>query len=174
MEIVQIAGIGLLAAILILVLKEQKPLFAFLLAVFTGMFIFLMMLGHIDAVIGTMEGLAERSGIPSVYLKTILKMIGIAYIAELASQIIRDAGADSVASKVEFAGKVLILVMAVPIINVIVETVVGLLPAGGEAHAAVESMVWPRRDRCWCWTAGCLERLLPPLPPQRPRDGARP
>lgn len=131
MEIVQIAGIGLLAAILILVLKEQKPLFAFLLAVFTGIFIFLMMLGHIDAVIGTMEGLAERSGIPSVYLKTILKMIGIAYIAEFASQIIRDAGADSVASKVEFAGKVLILVMAVPIINVIVETVVGLLPAGG-------------------------------------------
>ncbi len=131
MEIVQIAGIGLLAAILMLVLKEQRPLFAFLLAMFTGVFIFLMMLGKIDAVIGTMQQLAERSGIPSVYLKTILKMIGIAYIAEFASQIIRDAGAESVASKVEFAGKVLILVIAVPIINVIVETVVGLLPAGG-------------------------------------------
>jgi stage III sporulation protein AD len=77
-----------------------------------------------------LEQLAEKTGIPSIYLRTILKIIGIAYIAEFGAQIVRDAGQEGIASKIEFAGKVLILVMAVPIIHVIVETVLGLMPAG--------------------------------------------
>jgi len=130
MEIIQIVGVGLIATVLILVVREQKPMFAFLLAAFTGLFIFLFVIGKIEAVISVLEQLADRSGIPSIYLKTILKIIGIAYIAEFGAQIVRDAGQESVASKIEFAGKVLILVMAVPIIGVIIETVLGLLPAG--------------------------------------------
>lgn len=105
-------------------------MFAFLLAAFTGLFIFLYVVGKIDAVLNVLEQLADRSGIPSIYLKTILKIIGIAYIAEFGSQIVRDAGQESIASKIEFAGKILILVLAVPIISVIVETVLGLLPVG--------------------------------------------
>ncbi|MFD0711046.1 stage III sporulation protein AD [Paenibacillus sp. GCM10027626] len=130
MEIIQIVGLGLVATVLILVIREQKPMFAFLLAAFTGIVIFLFMIGKIEAVISVLQQLAERSGIPSIYLKTVLKIIGIAYIAEFGAQIVRDAGQESVASKIEFAGKVLILVMAVPIIGVVIETVIGLLPAG--------------------------------------------
>lgn len=129
MDILQIVGIGFLATVLILVIREQKPMFAFLLAVFVGISIFLALVGKIDDVITVLEELAERSGIPSVYLKTMLKIIGIAYIAEFGAQIVRDAGLESIASKIEFAGKMLILVMAVPIISVIVETVLNLLPA---------------------------------------------
>ncbi|MBB6635533.1 stage III sporulation protein AD [Cohnella thailandensis] len=129
MEILQIVGVALLATILILVIREQKPMFAFLLSAFVGIGIFLAMIGKISSVVTVLEQLADRSGIPSVYLKTMLKIIGIAYIAEFGAQIIRDAGMESVASKVEFAGKMLILVMAVPIISVIIETVLNLLPA---------------------------------------------
>jgi len=128
-DILQIVGIGFLATVLILVIREQKPMFAFLLAAFVGVSIFLMLIGQIDSVISVLEDLADRSGIPSVYLKTMLKIIGIAYIAEFGAQIVRDAGLESIASKIEFAGKMLILVMAVPIISVIVETVLNLLPA---------------------------------------------
>jgi stage III sporulation protein AD len=129
MDILQIVGIALLAAVLILVIREQKPMFAFLLAAFTGIGIFLALVGKIGGVITVLEDLAARSGIPSVYLKTLLKIIGIAYIAEFGAQIVRDAGLESVASKVEFAGKILILMMAIPIISVIVDTVLGLLPS---------------------------------------------
>jgi len=129
LEILQIVGVALLATILILVIREQKPMFAFLLSAFVGIGIFLAMIGKISSVVSVLEQLADRSGIPSVYLKTMLKIIGIAYIAEFGAQIIRDAGMESVASKVEFAGKMLILVMAVPIISVIIETVLNLLPA---------------------------------------------
>ncbi|MFD0958705.1 stage III sporulation protein AD [Paenibacillus chungangensis] len=130
MDMIQIVGISLIATVLIVIVREQKPAFAFLLAAFTGLFIFLFVIGKIEAVITVLEDLAARSGIPSVYLKTVLKIIGIAYIAEFGAQIVRDAGQESIASKIEFAGKVFILVMAIPIISVIVETVIGLLPAG--------------------------------------------
>lgn len=129
MEMIQIVGLGLIATILVLIVKEQKPMFAFLITAFTGIVIFLFLIGKIEAVIHVLEDLAVRSGIQMVYLKTILKIIGIAYIAEFGAQIVRDAGQDSIASKIELAGKVLIMVLAIPIISIIIETVIHLLPA---------------------------------------------
>lgn len=129
MEIIQIVGLGLIVTILTLIIKEQKPMFAFLLAAFTGIMIFLFLIGKISSVIQVLEDLAQKSSINMVFLKTILKIIGVAYIAEFGAQIVRDAGQDSIASKIELSGKVLIMVMAIPIITVIIETVVKLLPA---------------------------------------------
>lgn len=129
MEIIQIVGLGLVTAVLSLIIREQKPLFSFLLAAFTGILIFLFLIGKISGIIGVLEDLAQKSGVNMVFLKTILKIIGVAYIAEFGAQIIRDAGQEAVAAKVELSGKVLIMVMAIPIITVIVETVMKLLPA---------------------------------------------
>ena len=129
MEIIQIVGLGLIVTILTLIIKEQKPMFAFLLAAFTGIMIFLFLIGKISSVIGVLEDLAVKSNVNIVFLKTILKIIGVAYIAEFGAQIVRDAGQESIASKIELSGKVLIMVMAIPIITVIIETVVKLLPA---------------------------------------------
>ncbi|GFZ98980.1 stage III sporulation protein AD [Paenibacillus marchantiophytorum] len=129
MEIIQIVGLGLIVTILTLIIKEQKPMFAFLLAAFTGIMIFLFLIGKISTVIQVLEDLAQKSSINMVFLKTILKIIGVAYIAEFGAQIVRDAGQESIASKIELSGKVLIMVMAIPIITVIIETVVKLLPA---------------------------------------------
>lgn len=129
MEIIQVVGLGLLATILVLVVKEQKPMFAFIISTFAGIAIFLFLIGKIEVVIQVLEDLADRSGIQPIYLKTIMKMIGIAYIAEFGAQIVRDAGQDGIASKIELAGKVLIMVLAIPIISVIIETVMKLLPA---------------------------------------------
>ncbi|MNI36379.1 Stage III sporulation protein AC/AD protein family protein [compost metagenome] len=128
MEMIQIVGLGLVATVLILVIKEQKPIFAFLIAASTGIFIFLYIVGKIGGVIEVLEDLAESSGIQMIYLKTILKIIGIAYIAEFGAQIVRDAGQESIATKIELAGKVLIMVLAIPIISIIIETVMKLLP----------------------------------------------
>lgn len=128
MEIIQIVGLGLLATILILILKEQKPIFAFMLAIVSGIIIFLFLIGKIADVIRIIERLAVEGGINLMYLKTILKIIGIAYIAEFGAQICRDAGQGAIASKIELAGKILIMVMAIPIITVIIETVMKLIP----------------------------------------------
>ncbi|MEN1987415.1 stage III sporulation protein AD [Paenibacillus hubeiensis] len=128
MEIIQVVGLALIATVLILVIKEQKPMFAFLIAAATGIIIFMLLIGKIGSVIDVLKRLAENSGMESVYLKTVLKIIGIAYIAEFGAQIVRDAGQESIASKIELAGKVLILVLAIPIIGIIIETVMKLMP----------------------------------------------
>jgi stage III sporulation protein AD len=128
-EIIQIVGLGLIATVLVLVVKEQKPMFAFLIAASTGVLIFLYLVGKIGGIIEVLEDLADKSGVQMIYLKTILKIIGIAYIAEFGAQIVRDAGQESIASKIEMAGKVLIMVLAIPIISIIIETVIKLLPA---------------------------------------------
>lgn len=129
LEIIQIVGLGLLVTILALILKDQKPMFAFLLTAAAALFIFIFLADKIAAVIQVIERLAMETNVNMVYLKTILKIIGVAYIAELGAQIVRDSGFSSIASKIELAGKVLILVMAVPIIEVLIKTVLSMLPA---------------------------------------------
>ena len=104
-------------------------MFAFLLTVFTGITIFLFLLGKITSLIGVLEELAGKADVDMIFLRTILKIIGIAYIAEFGAQIVRDAGQEAVASKIELSGKILIMIMAIPIVTAIIETVVRLLPA---------------------------------------------
>lgn len=128
MEMIQIVGLGLIATILILVIKEQKPIFSFLIATVTGLIIFLFLITKISEIISLLERLAVEGGINLIYLKTILKIIGIAYIAEFGAQITRDAGQGAIASKIELAGKILIMVLAIPIITVVIETVINLIP----------------------------------------------
>ncbi|AKL85125.1 stage III sporulation protein AD [Bacillus atrophaeus] len=110
-------------------MKEQKPTFAFLIVVFAGCVIFLYLVDQIYDIIRMIEKIAVNANVNMVYVETILKIIGIAYIAEFGAQLTKDAGQGAIASKIELAGKVLILVMAVPILTVIIETILGLIPS---------------------------------------------
>ncbi|MGX1431395.1 stage III sporulation protein AD [Cytobacillus horneckiae] len=74
------------------------------------------------------EKLAVNANVNMVYLETILKIIGIAYIAEFASQITKDAGQGAMAAKIEMAGKIFILAMAIPILTVLIETIIQMIP----------------------------------------------
>ncbi|APJ11649.1 stage III sporulation protein AD [Bacillus altitudinis MN12] len=126
---IQIVGLGLIATFLALIVKEQKPTFAFMLVVFTGCVIFLYLIDQIYAIISMIEKIAASAGVNMKYVETILKIIGIAYIAEFGAQLTKDAGQGAIASKIELGGKILILVMAVPILTVIIETILGMIPS---------------------------------------------
>ncbi|OYN65235.1 stage III sporulation protein AD [Bacillus safensis] len=128
-EIIQIVGLGLIATFLALIVKEQKPTFAFMLVVFTGCVIFLYLIDQIYAIISMIEKISASAGVNMKYVETILKIIGIAYIAEFGAQLTKDAGQGAIASKIELGGKILILVMAVPILTVIIETILGMIPS---------------------------------------------
>jgi stage III sporulation protein AD len=128
LEIVQVVGLGLIATFLVIVIKEQKPVFAFLLATFTGIVIFLALADKIAEVVRVLENLATKAQVNHLFLATILKIIGVAYIAEFGAQVTRDAGQGSIAAKIELAGKILILVMAIPIITIMIETIIQIFP----------------------------------------------
>lgn len=86
-DIVQIVGLGLIATFLSLIVKEQKPTFAFLIVVFAGCAIFLYLVDQIYDIIRMIEKIAINANVNMVYVETILKIIGIAYIAEFGAQI---------------------------------------------------------------------------------------
>ncbi|MEH6963369.1 stage III sporulation protein AD [Priestia megaterium] len=124
----QIVGLGLIATFLALILKEHKSPIAFLLVVFVGSVIFLFLIDQIYEIIKMVERLSINAHVNMIYVETILKIIGIAYIAEFGAQITKDAGQGAIASKIELGGKVLILSMAIPILTVIIETIISMLP----------------------------------------------
>ncbi len=88
----------------------------------------MLLLNQIANVFQMLEKIAVNANINIYYVETILKIIGIAYIAEFAAQITKDAGQGAIAAKIELAGKILIMVMAIPVIRVVIETVLSLLP----------------------------------------------
>lgn len=128
MDVLQIVAIGLIATVLIVVVKSQRPELAVLLSVAAGVILFLLVLGKIGSIMDIFKDLASRAGISMVYLGTILKIIGIAYIAEFGAQICRDAGEGAVATKIEFAAKILIMVLAVPIVVAVLQALLKLVP----------------------------------------------
>lgn len=128
MEIFQIVGLGILATIIVVILKDFRPEFAILVSIVTGVIIFTLVLNKLIYVVDTITTLQSRVDVNISYFNTILKIIGMAYIVEFASQISRDAGESSIAMKIEFAGKVLIMVLAIPIILTLMDLIVKILP----------------------------------------------
>lgn len=128
MSIMQVVAIAVVAAILILVIRQEKPELAFQVSLAAGLIIFVLIVWKVVDIINVLERLAVRADLNMVFLGTLMRIIGIAYIAEFGTQICKDAGQSALAFKVELAGKLLILVLAVPIITTILDTVSRLLP----------------------------------------------
>ncbi|HDR3951441.1 TPA: stage III sporulation protein AD [Bacillus anthracis] len=126
----QIVGLGLVATFLATVLNQHKSSITSLFIVFVGSVMFLLLIDQIHAILQMIERVASEAKVSNVYVETLLKIIGIAYIAEFGAQITKDAGQGAIASKIELAGKILILVMAIPILTVVIETILGFLPTG--------------------------------------------
>ena len=128
MEIIQIVGLGIVATIIIVVLKTQRPEIAVQISIITGVVVFLLLVSKLSAVVNLLNTYADRVNIDMAYLTTLLKIIGIAYIAEFGAEVCRDAGESSIASKIELAGKVVIIVLAVPIITSLLELIIRIMP----------------------------------------------
>lgn len=128
MEIIQIVVIGIIASILYIVLKDINASIAFFVILITGIIIFLAVIRQITVIFQLIESLGNKANIDGMYITTILKIIGIAYIAELGANITRDAGLGSVAAKIELAGKIFILLLAVPIITAVIEAILSFIP----------------------------------------------
>ncbi|WP_404452979.1 stage III sporulation protein AD [Virgibacillus necropolis] len=128
MDILQIVTLGIISSLLFIILKDQHASIAYLLLILTGIVILSVVITQIGSVLKLIESLGEKASIDGIYMETILKIIGIAYIAEIGANITRDAGLSSIASKIELAGKVFILILAVPIISAVIEAILNFLP----------------------------------------------
>ena len=73
--------------------------------------------------IGIFSEIAEMTGLDATIVKTLLKMVGIGYLVEFSAGVLNDFGQNSLADKLIFCGKILVLILAVPIL----ESVLGLI-----------------------------------------------
>ncbi|MEW6726234.1 stage III sporulation protein AD [Desulforudis sp. 1088] len=127
MEIVQIFGFALVTLVFAVTLRQQKPEMALIVSLVAGAVIFLLMLRKIGAVVNVFNDLAARANVNLVYLGVVLKIVGIAYIADFGAQICRDAGEGALGAKIEFAAKILILVLAVPVVLAVLDTLMRII-----------------------------------------------
>jgi stage III sporulation protein AD len=127
-HILQIVGFALVAAVLTVVVRRLRPELGLLLSLAAGVVILLLVLPSLLSVFQRLRYLSAAAQVNLRYLDTVLKIVGVAYLTEFGAQICRDAGEGALAAKVELAGKVLILLLSVPILNAILDLLIKLLP----------------------------------------------
>lgn len=128
MDIVKIIGIGLIALIIIIILRQYKPEFAIYVSIIAGVFILLFSFSNISGVINLLKDISNRANINSKFLGIILKITGIAILTEFAVSICQDSGEKSIANKIDIGGKVIIITISLPIISSLLETILKVLP----------------------------------------------
>ncbi len=123
MSMAQIVAIALVATVLCIMIKEQRPEISLLIAVVTGVLIFMSICDRLSILLSLLEETAQKAG----YFAIVLKVTGIAYLAQFGMQLCADAGQTSIASKIELAGKVMIMVISAPVLLSLLDVVMGLV-----------------------------------------------
>jgi len=123
MEIFKIILIGFLGTIFCVILKETRKDIAMIVGIATVVIIMFFGINYISQVVDVIKELANKAGLPDNFLSIILKIIGIAYLVEFASDICKDAGQEAISSKIQFAGKCIILTMGMTIIGNFVDVI---------------------------------------------------
>ncbi len=116
MLIYKIIGIGITGAVLSLLVKQYRPDFAIALPVLVSIVIFMACAPYIDGITEMLWDISENAGIEMSKVGIIIKIIGVSYICQFASDICTDAGEKTIAGKIELGGKLVIIVLSMPII----------------------------------------------------------
>ena len=127
-DVIKIIGIGLLALIIIVILKQYKPEFTIYVSMIAGVLILVLSIQKLTGIINLLQSLANKTYINKSFLSILLKITGIAFITEFAVSICSDAGEKAIASKIEIGSKVIIIAMSIPIITSLLELVIEILP----------------------------------------------
>ncbi|WP_069998201.1 stage III sporulation protein AD [Cellulosilyticum sp. I15G10I2] len=130
MEMLKLVSFGIVATILIITMgkySEHSALFSMILRIVTVIIFMIFILEQLSSVFSVIRDLSLKAQMDSSYLNIILKIIGIAYLAEFGYQLCKDAGEEAIGSKIQFAGKVMIFVISSPVILALVALITELL-----------------------------------------------
>jgi len=128
MDIVKIIGVGIIALIIIVIIKQYRPEFTIYISLIAGAIILVLVMDKISAIIDLLTNLSNKTAINNDFLVLLIKITGIAFLTEFAVSICKDSGETAIASKMDMGGKIIIISMSIPIIASLLETVVRILP----------------------------------------------
>ena len=127
-EIIKIVGIGLIALVIAIIIKQYRPEYAIYVSIVAGILILVFTMSKITGIINLLKSISDKTYINKQFLSILLKITGIAIITEFAVSICTDAGEKAIASKIEIGSKVMIIAMSIPIISSLLELIIEILP----------------------------------------------
>lgn len=127
MQVFQIVAVGVMAVVIALVLRASKPELAIQVSLVAAVLITFAVLSNVASVIQYITQIASKYKVDLAYFNVVIKIIGIAYVAELGVRVCNDAGETAIGTKVEMGSKVIMAAMTLPIVTALVETVAGML-----------------------------------------------
>ena len=127
-DVMKLVGLAIISTILCMVIKKDRPEMAMFIGVLTGIMILLSVTYKLNFIIDSINDLAHKANIPTMYISLIIKLIGIAYLIEFAIQICNDCGEGNIASKLEFGGKIIVMTMSFPILVSIIDMILNIIP----------------------------------------------
>ena len=123
MDIVKIAIMGIVGALLGIMLKGQKKEYELFVTLGVSLCIFYFILSKLQLVISVVNRMQDYVNLDTSYIGILIKMIGITYVSEFSASLCKDAGYQAVAGQIEMFGKLSILVISMPVIMVLLETI---------------------------------------------------
>lgn len=127
MNVTQIVAFALVSVFIIILLKQYKSEYSLIASIVASGVIIYFSLSKLEVVFNLIEDLIGKVGINKNFFEILVKITGIAYLIDFGSNICRDVGESAIASKVEFAGKAIIVTMSLPILTTLLETVVEVI-----------------------------------------------
>lgn len=127
MQIFQLVGIAIITAVAALLLKGTKPELAFAVTIAGGIILLLFAFEIFKGSLTIFQKITDITGIESSIVKILLKMVGIGYLVEFSAGILNDFGQSNLGDKLVFCGKIIVLMLAVPILESVLNLIVKLL-----------------------------------------------
>ena len=127
LSILTVASLGLLGLCLTLMVRNLNREMAVLISVITSLLLLLYALYSMRSMLEFLSSYFRTISGGGLYFSVLVKVLITAYVADFTAQLCRDAGENSIASKVELAGKVVIFTVASPVILSVMELVARLI-----------------------------------------------
>lgn len=127
-ELARIIGVAIVLAMLLAFLRERYPSVAVQLVTAFIAGVLLMLIPSLGRIVGVFADLGRRAQVNVAYVDTVLRVIGVAYVASFGTQVCKDAKEEALGNVIELAGKVIIALLALPVLTGILDTLLRLLP----------------------------------------------
>ena len=128
MNIISIAILGLIGALITAILKQYKPEFAIFISIITTVIILSYIISIVLPVISDIKSMINKTSISFEHLSILLKSVGICYLTQFAADACRESGQTAISTKIELAGKVAICLISLPLFHnlvSVIETIIG-------------------------------------------------
>ena len=127
MEMTRVVGFAVVAVSLVLILRQSRPELGLLAALGSSLVILAAALWGMEQILSAAQEMARRAGVAGDYTQVLFRSLGLCVITQLASDTCRDAGESAIASRVELAGRVAVLLCGLPLFQKLLELALALV-----------------------------------------------